>query len=91
MQVDLTFLKRRTRGKLGADHRQIGAKHPLNHPSEGYDLAVSYIGLFGTCGTTTWRRDFIQTFEDLAIAYYNPQVAEWDPGIGKTGSAASCQ
>ena len=56
---------------------------PLNQPIEGYDPAVSYIGLFGTCGTTTWRRDFIQTFEDLAIAYYNPQVAEWTPELAK--------
>lgn len=55
----------------------------VNPPIEGYDPAVSYIGLFGTCGTTTWRRDFIQTFDDLAIAYYNPQVDEWTPDLAK--------
>ncbi len=55
----------------------------VNPPIEGYDPAVSYVGLFGTCGTTTWRRDFIQTFDDLAIAYYNPQVDEWTPELAK--------
>ena len=37
------------------------------------------VGLFGTCGTTTWRQQFIETYTNLEIAYYNPQVKEWTP------------
>lgn len=40
------------------------------------------IGLFGTCGNTTWRKDFISKYEmeDPKIIYYNPQVDNWTPG-----------
>ena len=41
------------------------------------------VGLFGTCGTTTWRREFIDAYDNLAIAYYNPQVDEWKPELAQ--------
>lgn len=37
------------------------------------------IGLFGTCGTTTWRQKFIQAYEQRGIQYYNPQKVDWKP------------
>lgn len=38
------------------------------------------IGLFGTCGSTTWRQDlFIPEYEKRNICYYNPQVEDWRP------------
>lgn len=40
------------------------------------------IGLFGTCGSSTWRTDFIKRYEQLGIAFFNPQLPEgtWTPG-----------
>ena len=35
------------------------------------------IGLFGTCGGSKWRDSFIQKFEELKIAYFNPLVPDW--------------
>lgn len=35
------------------------------------------IGLFGTCGDTTWRKDFINIYNELKINYYNPQKDDW--------------
>lgn len=52
-----------------------------NTPIEGYDASKVYVGLFGTCGTTTWRREFMQAYDDLAIDYYNPQVDDWTPEL----------
>lgn len=42
------------------------------------------IGLFGTCGTSTWREKFMDKYdeENLSgepILYYNPQVLDWKP------------
>jgi len=38
------------------------------------------IGLFGTCGNTTFRQDlFVPTYEQNDMAYYNPQVEDWTP------------
>ena len=37
------------------------------------------IGLFGTCGNSTWREAFIKTYEEMGIAYFNPQVKNWTP------------
>lgn len=37
------------------------------------------IGLFGTCGKSTWREPFIKKYTDLGISYFNPQVEQWDP------------
>lgn len=38
------------------------------------------VGLFGTCGDSTFRKDlFIPTYEERGIDYYNPQVDDWKP------------
>lgn len=38
------------------------------------------VGLFGTCGTTTFRQEkFIPVYNKLQIPYYNPQVTDWKP------------
>tara|TARA_Y100000588_G_scaffold14934_2_gene15941 strand:- start:12932 stop:13447 length:516 start_codon:yes stop_codon:yes gene_type:complete len=39
------------------------------------------VGLFGTCGSSTWRKDFIETYKELGIDYFNPQLGEgeWTP------------
>lgn len=38
------------------------------------------VGLFGTCGITSWRQDlFIPAYEKANIKYYNPQVDDWKP------------
>lgn len=37
------------------------------------------IGLFGTCGNSTWRESFVEKYEELGISYYNPQVENRDP------------
>lgn len=37
------------------------------------------IGLFGTCGNSAWRKDFITAYEACGINYYNPQVENWTP------------
>ena len=40
------------------------------------------VGLFGTCGNSTWRKSFIAKYEDLNITFFNPQVPDgtWHPG-----------
>lgn len=37
------------------------------------------IGLFGTCGNSTWRKGFIAAYEAAGIQYFNPQVEDWKP------------
>lgn len=41
------------------------------------------IGLFGTCGGSTWRDAFEQTYQQHGMIagtnYYNPQVENWTP------------
>lgn len=39
------------------------------------------IGLFGTCGHSRWRDQFIISYEDQGIAYFNPQVEHWSPAL----------
>lgn len=40
------------------------------------------IGLFGTCGNSTFRQEkFIPEFEKLNIPYFNPQVEDWSPAL----------
>ena len=45
----------------------------MNHPYS------TTIGLFGTCGKSTWRKPFIERFNALKIPYFNPQVENWTP------------
>ncbi len=44
---------------------------------------MTTIGLFGTCGSSVWRKNFISCYEAKGIAYFNPQVGEgeWHPGM----------
>jgi hypothetical protein len=37
------------------------------------------IGLFGTCGGSNWRDDFISRYEQEKINYFNPQKEDWKP------------
>ena len=44
---------------------------------------MTCIGLFGTCGQSKWRDDFMSRYEELGIKFFNPQVGigEWHPGL----------
>lgn len=37
------------------------------------------IGLFGTCGKSTWRQAFMERYQGLGINFFNPQVDNWKP------------
>lgn len=40
------------------------------------------VGLFGTCGDSTFRQDlFIPEYERQGISYFNPQVDDWKPEL----------
>lgn len=39
------------------------------------------IGLFGTCGNSTWRNKFMELYEERHIPYFNPQVKDWKPEL----------
>lgn len=41
------------------------------------------VGLFGTCGTSTWRKPIINILESKGIDYFNPQVEDWTPEFAK--------
>ena len=43
------------------------------------------IGLFGTCGTSSWRDEFIKSYTAKNISFFNPQVPDgtWTPGCIK--------
>lgn len=38
----------------------------------------STVGLFGTCGNSTWRAPFIARYESMNVPYFNPQVPNWN-------------
>lgn len=42
------------------------------------------VGLFGTCGKSTWRKNFISTFSELGISFFNPQVENWSTECAET-------
>ncbi len=46
---------------------------------------INKIGLFGTCGKSSWREEFIEKYKEYDIAYFNPQLPEgaWHPGCVK--------
>ncbi len=46
---------------------------------------INVIGLFGTCGASTWRDKFIETYTEQDIKFFNPQLPEgtWHPGCIK--------
>jgi len=37
------------------------------------------IGLFGTCGKSNWRDEFIKAYQMEGITYFNPQKDNWQP------------
>jgi len=39
------------------------------------------VGLFGTCGKSTWRNKFMEAFDQAGIKYFNPQVDNWTPEL----------
>ena len=41
------------------------------------------IGLFGTCGNSTWREAFISKYDEKNIQYFNPQVKYWSTELAK--------
>lgn len=41
------------------------------------------IGLFGTCGNSRWRESFMAKYRELGLAFYNPQVENWDPSFAE--------
>jgi hypothetical protein len=44
-------------------------------------LSSRTVGLFGTCGGSRWREQFIERYEALGIPYFNPQVDNWTPEL----------
>lgn len=42
---------------------------------------MTCIGLFGTCGNSTWRDAFMAEYAKSNIEFYNPQVDDWHPGL----------
>lgn len=42
------------------------------------------IGLFGTCGSSTWRKEFVNAYNERGIEYFNPQLPE---GVWKADMA----
>jgi len=39
------------------------------------------IGLFGTCGKSTWRQPFMEVYKEKGIEFFNPQVDDWKPEL----------
>lgn len=44
-------------------------------------MSKANIGLFGTCGSSTWRNQFVDRCKENDIPFYNPQLGdgEWNP------------
>lgn len=47
------------------------------------DVMPVTIGMFGTCGGSKWRNPFMARYKELGIAYFNPQVDNWDPSCAE--------
>lgn len=45
------------------------------------ELNPRAVGLFGTCGGSSWRDSFIKEFDQHGIPYFNPQVDNWTPEL----------
>lgn len=48
---------------------------------EQKDPGVVTVGLFGTCGGSSWRVPFKKAFDAMGIAYFDPQVENWEPSM----------
>ena len=42
---------------------------------------IPAVGLFGTCGSSTWRDPFVETFRAKGVDFFNPQVDDWSPEL----------
>lgn len=40
---------------------------------------LEVVGLFGTCGGSTWREEVMEQLTAANIDYFNPVVPEWTP------------
>lgn len=40
-------------------------------------MAKPIVGLFGTCGNSTWRRGIIEQLHSHGFSYFNPQRSDW--------------
>jgi hypothetical protein len=43
------------------------------------EMTKPTIGLFGTCGNSTWRQQFMEIYNQYGIEYFNPQKDNWSP------------
>ena len=39
------------------------------------------VGLFGTCGNSTWRDSVIEALKENGVVFFNPQVDNWTPEL----------
>ena len=44
-------------------------------------MNINCIGLFGTCGSSTWRDGFMKTYKSKKIKFFNPNVSDWKPEL----------
>jgi hypothetical protein len=51
----------------------------IDYESEEENIKKPIIGLFGTCGNSTWREDFIEIYDSEGLEYFNPQKTDWNP------------
>lgn len=86
--------------KFFAFERNIDEKHggripfwqKVRHPlfSKEYQRLkgnqFNKVGLFGTCGNSTWREGVIKSLDQAGVGYFNPQVKEWTPECAKVES-----
>ncbi len=42
---------------------------------------ITMVGLFGTCGSSTWRKPVIDRFIAEGVGFFNPQVEDWTPEL----------
>jgi hypothetical protein len=42
-------------------------------------MSKTCIGLFGTCGGSRWREQFMDAYREVGIEFFNPQVDDWKP------------
>jgi hypothetical protein len=45
--------------------------------------STTTIGLFGTCGSSKWRDNFVSLYTEFGVNYFNPLVEDWDPSLAE--------
>jgi len=45
--------------------------------TQASERLLNVVGLFGVCGSSTWREGVMKTLEAAGVGYFNPQVKEW--------------